>query len=637
MKIRLLFVYLFMSASLGSFAQEHSSQPYDYEGTLRQLWQTAAKSSGNKPDTNQLDALYELASIYNIRYKSGRDKKNPAYLDSSLYYVKSLISSSRQAGQLDYEASANLIWGQDEMASGDDFKSIVEKYLNAISLCDAYARTHSSPNDLLLETQSNAFSNIGYVYFLNKEYDNALKYCDEAIAHAFPTYNKALPLLYKGRVYMAERNYPYAEAYLHQALAILQQQPINLRWEAMDYLAQLLVEKGQPDSAISMVRQAITGDKKALYTDMHYYWMGQAYLRKEATASRTTPMDSVLTYGRLELALGERLPKSQDRLWAYELLYKAYEPSSDKAAELKYYKQWVELSDSLGAIQHGKDIAEIQHKYDYQRVQVEADHQKFLQDQRLQQRTRYFLFTFLGLLSLTAALLAFYLVKMRRKNIELERKNKEILDARFQGQHFERKRIASELHDNLSSLLAATKLTIQVLDPSALSAGEQKIYHSVLDMMDTACREVRYISHNMMPVNIEKQGLSIALESLVAKLNQTGIILFELTNFDPRLALDKMTSFNIYSICLELCNNILRHSKATRAAIICKAYEKELHLLITDNGKGIPDTKKDGIGIKNVNERIQSLNGTLEVQSSPEGTSFWFTIPLQEQKVPAVK
>jgi signal transduction histidine kinase len=217
---------------------------------------------------------------------------------------------------------------------------------------------------------------------------------------------------------------------------------------------------------------------------------------------------------------------------------------------------------------------------------------------------------------------------MRRKNIELARKNQEILDAHFKGQHFERKRVATELHDNLSSLLAATKLSIQVLDPSALPPGEQKLFQSVLDMMDTACNEVRYIAHNMMPVNLERQGLPAALESLVTKLNQTGIITFELTNIDPRLALDKVTAFNIYSICLECCNNILRHSRATRAAILFKATEKELHLLISDNGKGIPDTRKDGMGIRNVNERIESLRGSLEIQTSTEGTSFWFTIPL---------
>jgi signal transduction histidine kinase len=625
LKIQLLLIALSLSVTLGSAAQDHAGKPFDYEATLQQLRQAAAKGSAENPDSDRLDALYQIGYIYEIRFKSVKEKKITAYLDSSLRYVQLLIDQSRKAGRQDYEAAAYVTWAQGEMAMEADYRSIVQKYLSCVSLCDIWHRAHSVPGDFLLEIESNAYSAIGYIYFLNREYDNALTYCDRAILHAYPAYVGGLPLVYKARIYMARKNYPAAELALRQALALVEKQHINMRWEAMDYLAKLLIEKGQPDSAIVLMRQAMAGDKKAYHLDMHYYCIGKAFLTKGAT-------DSALSYGRLELALGEHLANSQNRLWAYELLYKAYASSKDKATELKYYQQYVTLSDSLAAIDRGKDISEIQHKYDYRRVQSEAEHQKFLQDQRLQQRTRIFLYIFLGLLSLTAALLGFYLVKMRRKNVELKKKNKEILDAHFKGQHFERKRIASELHDNLSSLLAATKLSIQVLDPSALSAGEQKIFQSVLDMMDTACNEVRYISHNMMPANIERQGLPISLESLVAKLNQTGIILFELTNIDPRLALDKMTAFNIYSICLELCNNILRHSKATRAAIIFKAYEKELHLLITDNGKGIADTKKYGMGIRNVNERIQSLHGTLEVQTSSEGTSFWFTIPLEQQQ-----
>ena len=305
------------------------------------------------------------------------------------------------------------------------------------------------------------------------------------------------------------------------------------------------------------------------------------------------------------------------------------------SAELIHYRTWVNLNDSLNEAQDRTEIAEIQHKYDYQAVQENAERQQFEQQERLHRTTGYFLIIFIGLLALTAAILAYYNRKVRRKNAELERKTQEILDAHFKGQHFERKRVATELHDNLSSLLATTKLSIQVLDPSALPPGEQKLFQSVLDMMDTACNEVRYIAHNMMPVNLERQGLHAALDSLVTKLNQTGIITFELTNIDPRLILDKVTAFNIYSICLECCNNILRHSRATKAAIIFKATEKELHLLISDNGKGIPDTRKDGMGIRNVNERIESLRGTLEIQTSTEGTSFWFTIPLTSLEVAA--
>ncbi len=609
----------------------HTGKGFDYESALAPFRQTIAKSVPGKPDTNTLEAYYQIADIFIIRSRNAGDSRDTSYIDSSQHYVQLLIEAGKQLDRQDYQAAGYTQWGANLISAHADEKVVVGKFLTAITLCDAWLQTHPTPNELILERQSLAYANIGYTYFENKEYDNALRYCDLAVHHAYPAYAAGLPLVYEARIYMALNKLDAAETALHQALHVMSVQPMTMRWEAMDYLAGLYIQKGDPDSAIAIVRQALIGDKRGYHINYHYYWLGKAYLALAAAPAATKSLhtrDSALKYAQLELALGNKRSSSTDRLRAFELLYKIDSLNNNTTAELTNYRQWVILDDSLNEAQRGKDIAEVQHKYDYEALQVKAERQQFEQQVRLQQQTRWFLIVVLSLVALTAAILAWYNRKVHRKNIELAKKNQEILDAHFKGQHFERKRVATELHDNLSSLLAATKLSIQVLDPSALPPGEQKLFQSVLDMMDTACNEVRYIAHNMMPVNLERQGLPAALESLVTKLNQTGIITFELTNIDPRLALDKVTAFNIYSICLECCNNILRHSRATRAAILFKATEKELHLLISDNGKGIPDTRKDGMGIRNVNERIESLRGSLEIQTSTEGTSFWFTIPL---------
>ena len=623
----LLLCLTLLEHSLGQ-PQSHTGKGFDYESALAPLRQTIANSIPGKPDTNTLDAWYQIADIFNIRSRSAGDNHDTAYIDSSIHYVQLLIDGGQQLDRQDYQAAGYTIWGQNLITAHADEKAIVGKFQTALTFCNTWLHTHPTPNQLILDRQSIAYANIGYTYFANKEYDNALRYCDLAVHHAYPAYAAGLPLVYEARIYMAVNRLSEAETALHQALFVMSVQPMTMRWEAMDYLAGLFIEKGNPDSAIVIIRQALIGDKRGYHLNYHYYWLGKAYLALHT-------LDSALKYANLELALGDQRSSSPDRLRAYELLYKIDSLNNNTTAELTHYRGWVNLNDSLDEAEHGKDIAEVQHKYDYQALQEKAERQQFDQQEHLQQQTRSFLFIFLGLLTLTAGILAYYNMKMRRKNAELKKKNQEILDAHFKGQHFERKRVATELHDNLSSLLAATKLSIQVLDPSALPPGEQKLFQSVLDMMDTACNEVRYIAHNMMPVNLERQGLPAALESLVAKLNQTGIIAFELTNIDPHLALDKVTAFNIYSICLECCNNILRHSRATRAAILFKATVKELHLLISDNGKGIPDTRKDGMGIRNVNERIESLRGTLEIQTSAEGTSFWFAIPLTPQEVAA--
>ncbi|WP_164490006.1 sensor histidine kinase [Runella sp. SP2] len=99
--------------------------------------------------------------------------------------------------------------------------------------------------------------------------------------------------------------------------------------------------------------------------------------------------------------------------------------------------------------------------------------------------------------------------------------------------------------------------------------------------------------------------------------------------------------FELYSICLELVNNILKHSKATQAQINLSAPalrgsdraadrpNRELKLMVSDNGIGFFENDSDGKGIKNVRARVESLNGTWKIKNSEnQGITNTISIPL---------
>ena len=92
----------------------------------------------------------------------------------------------------------------------------------------------------------------------------------------------------------------------------------------------------------------------------------------------------------------------------------------------------------------------------------------------------------------------------------------------------------------------------------------------------------------------------------------------------------KELDFNLYSICLELANNIVKHSGATESSFEFIAKDNRLQVLVADNGKGfIVNNTSDGMGMRNVEERTQQMGGTLRLHSRPdEGTLFQFSIPL---------
>ena len=195
----------------------------------------------------------------------------------------------------------------------------------------------------------------------------------------------------------------------------------------------------------------------------------------------------------------------------------------------------------------------------------------------------------------------------------MRRKNAAIKEALIQGQTIERKRVAAELHDNLGGTLASLNWYLYGMDKKLLSDEEQKIYKSVHQMVGAAYREVRSLSHNLMPVELEEHGLITALQRLVDKLNENNSIQFEFNVTGLEKRLDRKVEFELYSIVLELTNNILKHSKADRAEISLYESAKTIALSITDNGNGIKNKSSQGVGLGNVSNRVESLKGKIQI------------------------
>jgi signal transduction histidine kinase len=215
---------------------------------------------------------------------------------------------------------------------------------------------------------------------------------------------------------------------------------------------------------------------------------------------------------------------------------------------------------------------------------------------------------------IAALMLAF--AAMIYYNRSLLQKNKEISEAMLQGQTIERKRVAMDLHDNLGSTLSALWISLDTIDQSKMNKGEKTIHNTLRENLEQAYNDVRLLSHNLLPEEFEKKGLVPSLESFVRNLNKNGKINFELNISADFGRLDKKVEFELYSVCLELLNNILKHSKASIAFVELFKTEGQVSLLITDNGTGAINTDSDGRGLSNVRARIDSINGTWKVDAS---------------------
>ena len=365
-----------------------------------------------------------------------------------------------------------------------------------------------------------------------------------------------------------------------------------------------------------------------------------------------------LKYAEIALKLSQNFSKSLES-HAHKVLYRIYKAQGrfkEATLNLENYKA---ISDSLNSLNNNQRLGSLKFEYDNQKIQTEN---KILSSENklknIQNRLMIAsLIIFLGIgflifrnnrilkiknqeiesqkdkiLNLNQTLeqkVELRTSELKRANEELVYKNYEITEALFKGQTIERKRVASELHDNLGSTLSALKWRLQSLNKESLSSKEQNIYDGILNTMQDAYSEVRLISHNMIPAELELYGFSKAIQKLIDDINESDKIIFSLKT-DIKTKIDKKIDLELYSICLELVTNILKHSQAKQAKIEFYSSDSSIILKVSDNGLGLsPEVISRGMGLKNIQNRINSLGGFIELSSIPNKlTTYHITIPL---------
>ncbi|MDP1726441.1 MAG: sensor histidine kinase [Bacteroidota bacterium] len=228
--------------------------------------------------------------------------------------------------------------------------------------------------------------------------------------------------------------------------------------------------------------------------------------------------------------------------------------------------------------------------------------------------------------------------KIYRQNVTEILKAQEIksMNALFEGQQTERKRIAEELHDRLCGMLATIKLHVSALESKLSDKKVKKLqqilqYEHAIQLIDHAYDEVRKISHNLSSGTLINFGLLPALKDLKENLNEGANFSITFRSFGLEgFRLDSLIEIHVFRAIQELITNVIKHAGATAIQIDLNLIENNLNIIFSDNGRGFdPALKSSGRGLKNVNSRIERLNGDLTIDSNKgNGTTFIINIPV---------
>ena len=235
-------------------------------------------------------------------------------------------------------------------------------------------------------------------------------------------------------------------------------------------------------------------------------------------------------------------------------------------------------------------------------------------------------------------------VEARRLEAEAEGRrhlaNLQALSARQESiREEERKRISREIHDELGQLLTALKMELGGLEKDVLSlpdenargALEERVIEAG-DLADRTIRSVREIAMRIRPSLLDELGLIPALQHECARYREHSGLACSFTTSGDIPDLEDAIATALFRLCQEFLTNIARHARATRADVRLARSGDTLTLTVTDDGVGISsdaETTSGHLGLIGARERVHNLNGTLQLDASPNrGTVATVNVPL---------
>lgn len=205
-----------------------------------------------------------------------------------------------------------------------------------------------------------------------------------------------------------------------------------------------------------------------------------------------------------------------------------------------------------------------------------------------------------------------------------------IHQATVDSQEKERAEIGKELHDNVNQVLTTTKLYLDLaLTKPAL---KEDLIRKGLVNINNVIQDIRHLSRSLMDPSIGDLGLIASINDLIENIHLTEKlrIIFREDNSIEEL-LDANQKLTLFRIIQESLSNVLRHAKAATVMIDIITSPNEVKLIIEDDGIGLgKDTVKKGAGLKNIQNRIYLIHGTLQLQSKPgEGCTLELQFPIK--------
>ena len=569
-----------------------------------------------KDEDGVAESNYKYAVLNRVL---GEYKDAHEYIDKYLVYAETLKDTFKIANalfqkgvvsslQVDYQSSLEQYHKtlgfyeslKDSTGMGFTLNSIgivyknLKNYGKAIESYKQAEAIHLKKNDL--NNLANVYNGLGSVYSEQKNYEKALDYfnqvltIDEQIGNNWGIAKVSKNI---GLIHVERQNYSKALEYFNKAHKIQKEYEFTSEIaETLTQLSTVYMKLGDYKKSEDILKQAFEYNipSKKVYKDMH--------------------------------------------LQSYEL----YENIGNSKLALFHHKKYITYKDSVFNDNNLKNINALQIQFETEKKEKEIIAQELQlnkQEEAYQKKqVQYNYMTGIAIFLLLTSILIFFVFNQRQKRktqeiLTLKREHQiKTLEALIEGEENERFRIAKELHDGVNGDLSAIKYKL-----SSLMEMNNKVIKEAIAMIDDSCKQVRAISHDLVPPSLENFNLVEATEVYCNNLNETHSsteIVFQYLG--DAIAVSKKVEINMFRIIQELVTNSLKHAEATVVNVQISNRNAHIQITVEDNGIGFnkDEVTSKGIGLGNVQSRVEYLNASIDLISNENGTSYTIDIDVDQ-------
>lgn len=513
-------------------------------------------------------------------------------------YENSLLKS-RVALEHSIRIKSNVLIANSYLIIASNFDELTEP-LKALHYYNLGLHYVNKTNDF--ELKNRFYNNLGNIYcFDKKQYDLGIHYYKKSLEQSQKVLNKK-------QIFQTKLNITWAYF------------DINKFQEGLPYLN--YINKYQSIFGNESTIVALNMLNGMYYNSINKNDKANEYFLKAIELGTNGSEKTDLSYSHLEYS--KFLNKTHQHQKAYENLV-----LSNQIDESLNIKEKLNKANIIGInleIDHYKrEVDKIESKY--------KNRQEILIEE--QSKNKKIVTIVLSIL-ISFIILFYYFFQ----NIHLKQKNKlkdiqskiqeNIINATIDGQEFERKKISTFLHDNISSLLSSAGLHLNVFTSQQKLQPEE--INKTKKILEEAHKQIRNLSHELMPSLLVRFGLLFALEDLCEKTSNSKVKIAFNSLIDIKKRYNKEFEMKLYFIIAELINNIIKHSQADNSTINVEEMDSDLIIQVTDNGTGFKNNHleiSEGFGINQIKARINNMKGEFIIESIPnEGTTAYLRIPI---------